>query len=197
MEEDIMTEDEAYKDDEDTSSLELSDEKNNNNDEDLEAKIRDLENQVFELKDKYIRAVAESDNIRKRADKEKKDTIKFANKFLLISLLGFMDDFERALKSGEGNKDIENSDFYKGIILIHKAFKDFMNDHGVSEIEALDKDFDPNIHEALSMIELPDSNSEKVVEVCAKGYKLNDDLLRTAKVIIGKPSSGNNEENDN
>lgn len=197
MEEDIMTEDEAYKDDEDTSSLELSDEKNNNNDEDLEAKIRDLENQVFELKDKYIRAVAESDNIRKRADKEKKDTIKFANKFLLISLLGFMDDFERALKSGEGNKDIENSDFYKGIILIHKAFKDFMNDHGVSEIEALDKDFDPNIHEALSMIELPDSNSEKVVEVCAKGYKLNEDLLRTAKVIIGKPSSVNNEENDN
>lgn len=150
-------------------------------------KIEELENQNVELKDKYMRAMAETENIRKRAAKEKIDIIKRANKDLLLSLLNFMDNFERAIKAGENNPDIQNSEYYKGIELIHKQFIDFIHDNGVEEIECLGGEFDPNMHEALTMVEIPDCENEKIVEVYAKGYKLNDELLRTAKVIVGKP----------
>ena len=163
----------------------------NNKDEEneLNKKIEELENQNADLKDKYMRAVAEMENIRKRAAKEKIDTIKRANKDLLLSLLNFMDNFERAIKAGENNSDIQNSEYYKGIELIHKQFIDFIHDNGVEEIECLGEEFNPNLHEALTVIEVPDCEHEKIVEVYAKGYKLNDELLREAKVIVGKPKA--------
>ena len=171
-----------------------NDNEDNKNDSDnkeneLNKKIEELENQNSDLKDKYMRAMAETENIRKRAAKEKIETIKRANKDLLLSLLNFMDNFERAIKAGENNSDIQNSEYYKGIELIHKQFIDFIHDNGVEEIECLGEEFNPNLHEALTMVEIPDCEHEKIVEVYAKGYKLNDELLRTAKVIVGKPKA--------
>lgn len=179
---------------ENNESVETEEELKNNEDNDnkeneLNKKIEELENQNADLKDKYMRAMAEMENIRKRAAKEKIDTIKRANKDLLLSLLNFMDNFERAIKAGENNSDIQNSEYYKGIELIHKQFIDFIHDNGVEEIECLGGEFDPNLHEALTMVEIPDCEHEKIVEVYAKGYKLNDELLRTAKVIVGKPKA--------
>lgn len=177
---------------ENNESVETEEELKNNEDNkenELNKKIEELENQNADLKDKYMRAMAEMENIRKRAAKEKIDTIKRANKDLLLSLLNFMDNFERAIKAGENNSDIQNSEYYKGIELIHKQFIDFIHDNGVEEIECLGGEFDPNLHEALTMIEIPDCEHEKIVEVYAKGYKLNDELLRTAKVIVGKPKA--------
>lgn len=169
---------------------ENANEDNNKNEEnELNKKIEELENQNVDLKDKYMRAMAETENIRKRAAKEKIDTIKRANKDLLLSLLNFMDNFERAIKAGENNNDIQNSEYYKGIELIHKQFIDFIHDNGVEEIECLGEEFNPNLHEALTVIEVPDCEHEKIVEVYAKGYKLNDELLRTAKVIVGRPKA--------
>ena len=171
-----------------------NDNEDNKNDSDnkeneLNKKIEELKNQNSDLKDKYMRAMAETENIRKRAAKEKIETIKRANKDLLLSLLNFMDNFERAIKAGENNNDIQNSEYYKGIELIHKQFIDFIHDNGVEEIECLGEEFNPNLHEALTMVEIPDCEHEKIVEVYAKGYKLNDELLRTAKVIVGKPKA--------
>ena len=160
-----------------------------NKENELNKKIEELENQNSDLKDKYMRAMAEMENVRKRAAKEKIETIKRANKDLLLSLLNFMDNFERAIKAGENNSDIQNSEYYKGIELIHKQFIDFIHDNGVEEIECLGEEFNPNLHEALTMVEIPDCEHEKIVEVYAKGYKLNDELLRTAKVIVGKPKA--------
>lgn len=177
---------------ENNESAETEEELKNNEDNkenELNKKIEELENQNADLKDKYMRAMAEMENIRKRAAKEKIDTIKRANKDLLLSLLNFMDNFERAIKAGENNSDIQNSEYYKGIELIHKQFIDFIHDNGVEEIECLGGEFDPNLHEALTMVEIPDCEHEKIVEVYAKGYKLNDELLRTAKVIVGKPKA--------
>ncbi len=177
---------------ENNESVETEEELKNNEDNkerELNKKIEELENQNADLKDKYMRAMAEMENIRKRAAKEKIDTIKRANKDLLLSLLNFMDNFERAIKAGENNSDIQNSEYYKGIELIHKQFIDFIHDNGVEEIECLGGEFDPNLHEALTMVEIPDCEHEKIIEVYAKGYKLNDELLRTAKVIVGKPKA--------
>ncbi len=167
----------------------VNEDNKDNEENELNKKIEELENQNADLKDKYMRAMAETENIRKRAAKEKIDTIKRANKDLLLSLLNFMDNFERAIKAGENNKDIQNSEYYKGIELIHKQFIDFIHDNGVEEIECLGEEFNPNLHEALTVIEVPDCEHEKIVEVYAKGYKLNDELLRTAKVIVGKPKA--------
>ena len=167
----------------------VNEDNKDNEENELNKKIEELENQNADLKDKYMRAMAEMENIRKRAAKEKIDTIKRANKDLLLSLLNFMDNFERAIKAGENNNDIQNSEYYKGIELIHKQFIDFIHDNGVEEIECLGEEFNPNLHEALTVIEVPDCEHEKIVEVYAKGYKLNDELLRTAKVIVGKPKA--------
>ena len=167
----------------------VNEDNKNNEENELNKKIEELENQNADLKDKYMRARAETENIRKRAAKEKIDTIKRANKDLLLSLLNFMDNFERAIKAGENNNDIQNSEYYKGIELIHKQFIDFIHDNGVEEIECLGEEFNPNLQEALTVIEVPDCEHEKIVEVYAKGYKLNDELLRTAKVIVGKPKA--------
>lgn len=153
----------------------------------LKKRVEELENEVSDMKDKYMRAMAEAENIRKRTAKEKADGIKRANKGLLLSLINFMDNFERALKSFDNDETIKGSEYYKGVELIHKQFIDFLTDNGVSEIEALGEEFDPNLHEALTMLEVPDIDKEQVVEVYAKGYKLNDELLRTAKVVVGKP----------
>ncbi|TVL59408.1 nucleotide exchange factor GrpE [Brachyspira hyodysenteriae] len=155
----------------------------------LKKRIEELESESADMKNKYMYAMAEAENIRKRTAKEKADSIKRANKGLLLSLLTFMDNFERALKAGEQDSNVQGSEYYKGIELIHKQFIDFMHDNGVSEIESLGEEFDPNVHEALTMIEVPDIDKEKVVEVYAKGYKLNDELLRTAKVVVGKPAA--------
>ena len=167
----------------------VNEDNKDNEENELNKKIEELENQNADLKDKYMRAIAETENIRKRAAKEKIDTIRRANKDLLLSLLNFMDNFERAIKAGENNNDIQNSEYYKGIELIHKQFIDFIHDNGVEEIECLGEEFNPNLHEALTVIEVPDCEHEKIVEVYAKGYKLNDELLRTAKVIVGKPKA--------
>lgn len=155
----------------------------------LKKRIEELENEVSDMKDKYMRAMAEAENIRKRTAKEKADGIKRANKGLLLSLINFMDNFERALKSFDNDETIKGSEYYKGVELIHKQFIDFLTDNGVTEIEALGEEFDPNLHEALTMIEVSDIDKEQVVEVYAKGYKLNDELLRTAKVVVGKPKA--------
>ena len=170
---------------------------NNNTEEDevalLKKRIEELENESADMKNKYMYAMAEAENIRKRTAKEKADGIKRANKGLLLSLLNFMDNFERALKSLEKDSNIQGSEYFKGIELIHKQFIDFIHDNGVFEIELKEGDeFDPNVHEALTMIEVPNIDKEQVVEVYAKGYKLNDELLRTAKVVVGKPQAASN-----
>ena len=199
MEEEIKETNDDIEKDSETEEIENNNseegcvEEKNNAEEDkvavLKKRIEELENESADMKDKYMRAMAEVENVRKRTAKEKADGIKRANKDLLLSLLNFMDNFERALKAVEKDSNIQGSEYYKGIELIHKQFIDFMHDNGVSEIESLGEEFDPNVHEALTMIEVPTIDKEQVVEVYAKGYKLNDELLRTAKVVVGKPAA--------
>ncbi|WP_028328534.1 nucleotide exchange factor GrpE [Brachyspira alvinipulli] len=204
MEEEIKETNDDIEKDSETEEIENNnseegcvEENNNNAEEDevavLKKRIEELENESADMKNKYMYAMAEVENVRKRTAKEKADGIKRANKDLLLSLLNFMDNFERALKSLEKDSNIQGSEYFKGIELIHKQFIDFIHDNGVFEIELKEGDeFDPNVHEALTMIEVPNIDKEQVVEVYAKGYKLNDELLRTAKVVVGKPQAASN-----
>jgi len=140
---------------------------------------------LAELQDKYLRLTAEYDNYRKRTLKEKMELTKSAGEDILNELLPIMDDFERALQSIDEAGDIQA--VKDGVHLIYNKFKDFFNQQGVKEIEAQDKDFDTDKHEAVSKV--PAQNEElkgKVVDVVQKGYYLNDKVLRYAKVVVGE-----------
>jgi len=140
---------------------------------------------ITELNDKYLRLAAEYDNYRKRTLKERMDLTKTAGEDILINLLPVMDDFERGLGSIDQAKEI--SAVKEGMQLIYNKFKDFLKQRGIKEIEAKEKDFDTDLHEAITKIPAPDKKLKgKIVDVIEKGYSLNEKVIRFAKVVIGE-----------
>ena len=137
------------------------------------------------MQDRYLRLSAEYDNFRKRTLKEKIDLQKSANENLLDALLPVADDFDRAMQSVDEAKDIEA--VKEGMKLISGKFMAFLNQQGVKEIEASNKEFDTDLHEAITKIPAPSKKLKgKVVDVIQKGYFLNDKVLRFSKVVIGE-----------
>lgn len=139
-----------------------------------------LQNELAELKDKYIRTAAEFDNFRRRNVAEKADWIKNANQRIVLELCDVLDNFERALHP-ELEKDHDS--FQKGIKLIFQQLFNILKKEGVQKIDALGKDFDPNFHEALAHIpaELEDN---KVAAVIQNGYTMNNKVIRPARVAV-------------
>ncbi len=162
--------------------------------EKLQEEIKSLKQQLEEANEKYIRLMAEFDNFRKRTLNEKADIIKNASEKVLLELLPIVDDFERAIKA---NENIQESEHLKeGFKLIYNKLTKLLNKLGVSEIEALHKDFDPELHNALTKIPVQDPEmKDKIVDVVEKGYYLNDKILRHSKVVIGDYSEENEANN--
>jgi molecular chaperone GrpE len=147
--------------------------------------IETLENSLAQKNDQYLRLHAEFDNYRKRTLREKMELTKSAGESLLINILPVIDDFERALKAMETATDI--TPVKEGIDLIYKRFADFIRMNGIKEIDAKEKDFDTDLHEAITKIPSPTEELKgKVVDVIQKGYTLNDKVIRFAKVVIGE-----------
>ncbi len=147
--------------------------------------IDELKEKLNEISDKHLRLQAEFDNFRRRTMKEKADLIKSGGESVLINILPVIDDFERALNS---LKDVADDDAGKqGTTLIYNKFEEFLKQNNVKEIEALNQDFDVDLHEALTKVPAPDEKLKgKVVDVIQKGYLLNDKVIRFAKVVIGE-----------
>ena len=143
------------------------------------------EEKLAELQDRYLRLSAEFDNFRKRTLKEKIDLQKSANENLLEAILPVVDDFDRAMQSVDEAKDI--TAVKEGFKLISGKFHGFLNQQGVKEIDAVNKEFDTDLHEAITKIPAPTKKLKgKVVDVIQKGYYLNDKVLRFSKVVIGE-----------
>ena len=153
--------------------------------ESKDEKIEQLETKLSELSDKHLRLQAEFDNFRRRTLKEKADLVKSGGESVIITILPIIDDFERALES---LKEVPDDDAGKqGTMLIYTKFKDFLKQNNVEEIDALNKDFDVDLHEAVTKIPAPEKKQiGKVVDVIQKGYMLNDKVIRFAKVVIGE-----------
>lgn len=150
-----------------------------------EKKEPTLEEKLAELQDRYLRLSAEYDNFRKRTLKEKIDLQKSANLNLLNDLLPVADDFDRALGMVDVAKDIEA--VKEGINLISGKFSGFLAQQGVKEIDTTSREFNTDLHEAITKIPAPSKKLKgKVVDVVQKGYYLNDKVLRFAKVVIGE-----------
>jgi molecular chaperone GrpE len=139
-----------------------------------------------EINDRYLRLYSEFDNFRKRTSKEKLELYKTAGEDIFISLLPVMDDFERAMKSINESQDIQS--IKDGIELIHQKFEKGLAQKGLKAIESsVGKDFDLNLHEAITSIPAPDKKLKgKVIDEVEKGYLLNDKVIRYTKVVIGQ-----------
>jgi len=147
--------------------------------------LEELGTKLQDISDKYVRLSAEFDNYRKRTLKEKMELTKSAGEKVLINILPVIDNFERALKSIDDAKDIEA--IKEGVHLIYNNFNDFVTQNGVKEIEAVNHEFDTDIHEAITKIPAPSEELKgKVVDCVEKGYFLNDKVIRFAKVVIGE-----------
>ena len=153
--------------------------------EEMPAKEPTAEEKLADLQDRYLRLSAEYDNFRKRTLKEKIELQKSANENLLQALLPVADDFDRAMQSVDEAKDIQA--VKEGMTLILGKFIGFLNQQGIKEIEAVHKEFDTDLHEAITKIPAPTKKLKgKVVDVVQKGYYLNDKVLRFSKVVIGE-----------
>ena len=161
------------------------DKKKKSKKDDKEAIIEELGKKLETINDKHIRLQAEFDNFRKRTLKEKADLIKSGGESVLVNILPVVDDFERAIDS---MKEIADDDAGKqGTMLIYNKFKEFLKQNNVKEIEAIENDFDVDLHEAITKIPAPSEKLKgKVVDVVQKGYVLNEKVIRFAKVVIGE-----------
>jgi molecular chaperone GrpE len=149
-----------------------------------DVEIDELKKELDELRDKYVRLYADFDNHRKRTAKEKLELIQTASKDVLKDLLPVLDDFERAIKALETSTDFETAK--DGMQLIYSKFQTNLAAKGLKAMESIGKDFDVELHEAITEVPVPEGQAGKVVDEVEKGYYLNDKLIRFAKVVVGK-----------
>ena len=149
------------------------------------SELEKLQQEAGEWKDKYIRLVAEFDNFRKRNAKERVELAQTAGKDIIVSLLDVLDDCDRAQKQMEtGNDTAANKE---GILLVFNKLRNILQARGLKAMESVDKEFSPDLHEAITEIPAPsDKLKGKVIDEVQRGYYLNDKIIRFAKVVVGK-----------
>ncbi|HEY0142960.1 MAG TPA: nucleotide exchange factor GrpE [Thermoanaerobaculia bacterium] len=142
--------------------------------------------EVREARDRYLRTLADFENYRKRADREKAEFFKYALAATLKDLLPVLDNFDRGLDHAD-----QGDEFHKGMLLIYKQLYDVLQKHGLKAIDESGVHFDPNIHEGVVREDDPSVPSHTVVAILQKGYFLHDRLLRPAlvKVAVGGPEN--------
>lgn len=144
------------------------------------------EKESLDYLDRYRRSLAEVENVRRRAQNEKQDSLKYANFSIISDLTTILDDFERALEHGKSDS-ADLGSVVEGVELIEKQFADLLfKKYGVEKYGTAGDAFDPNIHQAM-MMEEGDYKTETLVDVFRKGYKLHERVIRPAQVKIGKP----------
>ena len=147
--------------------------------------LEQAQEQIEELKEKFLRSVAEFDNYRKRTLKEKAELILNGSEKAVGAVLPILDDMERAIANGEKTDDPKV--LREGMSLIYTKFQKVLESLGVKEIETADADFDTDVHEAIAMVPgMGDDKKGKVLDCVQKGYKLNDKVIRHAKVAVGQ-----------
>lgn len=146
-----------------------------------------------ELKDRLLRLAAETDNYKKRSEREKSEFFKRANEGILKDLLPVMDNLERALEHAveEGGSEAA---IVKGLELTSQEFWKVLERHGVERVDALGQPFDPELHEAMMQQEDPEVDDNTVIGVLQKGYLFHGRLLRPAMVIVSKRPAGQEDE---
>ena len=147
--------------------------------------LEKAQDEIEELKDKWLRSVAEFENYRKRTLKERAELILNGGEKFITAILPILDDMERAIENGEKTDD--PAVLREGMELIYQKFIKTLEGQGVSKIETENADFDTDVHEAVAMVPgMGDDKKGKVIDCLQKGYKLKDKVIRHAKVAVGQ-----------
>jgi molecular chaperone GrpE len=150
-----------------------------------DAALNALQRERDALQDQLLRTAAEFKNYRARMDRERRELSEYATSEILHELLPIIDNFERALQAPAGP---EAEAFRKGIELIHKQMFDLLRKRGVTPLDALGADFDPNVHQAVIHEVSDDHREGEVMQELQRGYRIGDRLLRPAMVKVAKRS---------
>jgi molecular chaperone GrpE len=151
----------------------------------VEDEVEKLKSEVDELKDKYLRQVAEFENFKRRTAREKVEMIQTAGKEVITSLLEVLDDCDRAEKQLQTSNDV--SAIKEGIQLVFNKLRNTMQSKGVKPMQTIGTEFNPDMQEAITEIPAPtEAMKGKVIDEVQKGYYMNDKIIRFAKVVVGK-----------
>ena len=148
----------------------------------LADEIVELRKERDALHDRLLRQAAEFDNYRKRVERERKDSAQMAAIDFVQELLPVIDDFERALQTQAPGAE----SYRQGLEIIHRALMEMLRKRGVTPIDAVGTEFDPQVHQAVAYEEAPDRRDGEVMEQFTRGYRLGDKLVRPAMVKVAK-----------
>jgi molecular chaperone GrpE len=148
-------------------------------------KSRELMGKLKEEHERTLRAMADLENYKKRASKERDEVQRFGIEKLLKDFLPVVDNFDRALEHAKGSGDMQS--LQTGVAMVRKLFEDALARHGVKPFDAVGKPFYPNFHEAMGQMETKDALPNTVMKELVRGFTLNDRLVRPALVMVAKP----------
>jgi len=153
----------------------------------LQAQLEVKDREIAELKDKYLRAIAEQENARKRTRQQSEESIRLQRESLLRELLPIVDNLELAVAAARGSGN--GKTIVDGIELVLRALHDLLRNHGVTALEAVGRGFNPQFHEAVDQVESPEHQPNTVVREYHRGYQIGDRVLRPARVAVAKAPS--------
>ena len=170
---------------ENAKDSENSEDSDNSEDSEEKDPLQKAEEEIADLKNQLLYKVAEFENYRKRTLKERAELILNGGEKFITAILPVLDDMERAIENGAKTDD--PAVLREGMELIHQKFMKTLEAQGVSQIETTDADFDTDVHEAVAMVPgMGDDKKGKVIDCLQQGYKLNDKVIRHAKVAVGQ-----------
>jgi len=159
----------------------------------VEDALSSLKDELGNLQDRYLRLGAEFENYKKRSERDRQTSVKFANEAILTDLLPVLDHLEQAIMAAEKElKDNSNHaavSLAKGVGMVLKQFEEVLGRYGVKAFSAKGQPFDPNFHEAMQQQESDTHPEGTVLEEYQRGYRLNDRLVRPARVVVAKAKS--------
>jgi molecular chaperone GrpE len=144
----------------------------------------DEKKEEIDYKAKYFYIAAEMDNYRKRMEREKEGLVKFGNERVLKDLLEVLDNFERTIGMLKGDQDQKVKNLVMGLEMIEKQFVDTLGKHGMTPIQSVGKEFDPNFHEAIAQEYAEGKKPNHVLKEFQKGFSLNGRVIRASKVVV-------------
>ena len=155
--------------------------------------IERMAGQLVENRDKYVRLLADFDNFRRRAHKDRQDVIQYGHENLVKDLLSTVDNLDRAIEHAQQSDDGDLASLLQGVELVQRELYAALAKHEVHVIDAAGCPFDPSLHEAMAQAQDDSVPSNSVIEVLQKGYRLRDRLLRPARVVVAKPPADGGE----
>src|SRR5271168_3430990 len=166
----------------------------------LDARLAEKDKEIAELKDKYLRTLADSENARKRIRQQSEESVRIQRESILRDLLPIIDNLERALAAARSGTDAKT--ILDGVEMTVRALIDFLRGQGVTPIQSVGQSFDPNRHEAVDHVASQTHPPNTVVDEFHRGYLIGDRVLRPARVSVakggnsGKRNGGENDASD-